>query len=125
MDNNTRIQNNGELAKELKKFSWAAFLWTFIWGLAHKQPITLIIIPMYFIPYFGWIFGLIILPIWFGTEGNRWAWQSKRWESLEQFKHIQKLWFIWYLIISAIFAVIAGITIGCLVLIGVSVFTGI
>lgn len=79
-----------------KKFNWGAFLLTWIWGLGNRSFITLIIFPLSFlgmIPLVGWIIPLAC-NIWFGIKGNEWAWQNKRWESIEQFHEVQKKWVI-------------------------------
>ena len=30
-----------------------------------------------------------------GAKGSRWAWRNGRWESVEHFKRVQRLWAIW------------------------------
>lgn len=32
------------------------------------------------------------LMVWFGIEGNKWAWQSGRYQTVEQMKAAQKKW---------------------------------
>ncbi len=90
------------------KFNWGAFLWTFIWGLAHKQPITLLCIVVCFVPVIGPLASLA-LAIWIGTKGNAWAWQAKRYASIEDFEKRQKKWVFAYFAIIALY-VILGIT---------------
>jgi len=45
------------------------------------------------------VFGLIYLAltIWFGLKGNEWAWQNRRFESIAQFKKVQRIWAYWAL----------------------------
>ena len=76
-----------------KKFNWGAFFFNFIWGIFNNTFITLIVIPVAFIPIIGGIlcFGL---QIWFGIMGNKWAWQNKQWKSVEHFHQVQKRWAI-------------------------------
>ena len=86
-----------------KKFNWGAFYFTFFWGLFNKSYKTLwilalcvmfplIYVNVYFsIPY---LIGLLALPIWFGIKGNTWAWQGKRYNSIEHFHSVQKKWAI-------------------------------
>lgn len=83
------------------KFNWGAFGFSWIWGLCNKSFITLVSIPVAFIPFIG---GLVTLglSIWFGIKGNTWAWQNKKWESIEQFHNHQKKWAIGYIIIIAL-----------------------
>jgi len=42
-----------------------------------------------------------------GFKGREWAWQNKRWENVEHFNHVQKLWSIWALVLF-----ILGISLG-------------
>ncbi len=103
-DNTTNLANNsgeGSASPVLdivaKKFNWGAFLLNWVWGLGNRSFITLIIFPVSYIlgliPYVGWLFGLGCC-IWFGIKGNEWAWQNKRWESIEHFHSVQKKWAI-------------------------------
>ncbi|MBR1460967.1 ribonuclease G [bacterium] len=77
-----------ELPAELSKFNWGAFLLNWIWGVIHKKYITLLIIPASIVP----IIGPLAMSIWFGFVGNRWAWESKDWTSVEEFNEAQKFW---------------------------------
>lgn len=86
------------------KFNWGAFGLSWFWGLFNKSFITLISIPIFFIPFLG---GLINfgLSIWYGIQGNKWAWQNKKWKSIEQFHNHQKKWaigFVIYVILVAL-----------------------
>ena len=82
-----------------RKFNWGAFLLSWIWGLGNKTYITLLVFLVGFIPFIGivLIFGM---QIWFGIKGNTWAWQNKRFQSIEHFHENQRNW------------AIAGVTIG-------------
>jgi hypothetical protein len=40
-----------------------------------------------------------------GFKGNEWAWKNKKWESIEEFKRVQKLWIKWALISYGIFII--------------------
>ena len=64
----------------------------------------LLIIPAYMIPFLGMILGFG-LQIWFGINGNKWAWQSTRYKSIQEFHDIQKKWAtvgVWLIIINII-----------------------
>lgn len=74
------------------RFNWGAFGLSWIWGLFNKTFITLICIPCIFIPFGGLI--TLGLSIWFGIQGNKWAWQNKKWKSIEQFHNHQRKWAI-------------------------------
>ena len=40
---------------------------------------------MYFAACIIPVLGPLAVSIWFGFAGNKWAWKSKNWESIEQF----------------------------------------
>lgn len=91
------------LPEELKGFSWAAFLMSWIWSIAHNTWIGLLV----FIPYLGWIMAFVL-----GFKGNEWAWQNRKWDSIEQFRETQKVWTKWgigLLLFGAVMGVLAGV----------------
>lgn len=73
-----------------KHFNWGAFTLSWIWGVCNKTYITLLVFVLSFLP-FSLVFHTIA-GIFFGIKGNEWAWQNKRWESIEQFHDYQKRW---------------------------------
>ena len=73
------------------KFNWGAFFFSWIWGICYKKWIMLLVIVAYMIPFVGALIGLG-LQIWFGINGNKWAWQSKRYRSIQEFHEIHKKW---------------------------------
>jgi hypothetical protein len=99
MTENYDLVNNSGAGKDspvcdlvAKKFNWGAFAFNFIWGIFNKSWITLISLVISFIPVVCYL--NIFVSIWFGIKGNEWAWQNKRWESIEEFHKIQKRWAI-------------------------------
>lgn len=84
------------LPDELKHFNWGAFLFNWIWGIWHKKYITLVYFPACLIP----VIGPLAVSIWFGLAGNRWGWNSKNWESVEQFNESQQNWVRLWLILA-------------------------
>ncbi len=68
---------------EIKRWSWAAFLMNFIWGIGNKTYIALLTL----IPVVG-----IVMIFILGAKGNEWAWRNKQWPSVEEFKRVQKIW---------------------------------
>jgi len=99
---------SAELPEELKGFSWGAFFWTWIWGIAHNTYWPLIAFIIAFIPYVGKI-GCFGIAIYLGIHGNELAWKNRKWESVEQFKTAQKKWALMALRVAIIFGVIAVI----------------
>ncbi|GAG76086.1 unnamed protein product, partial [marine sediment metagenome] len=78
----------GKLAvvpEEIKKWNWGAFLLPWIWGIGNNVWIALLC----FIPYVNFIMIFVL-----GAKGSEWAWQKKRWDSIEHFKNVQKKWAI-------------------------------
>ena len=95
------------------KFNWAAFLMPILWGLFNNANKTaFVLIPGLIVPV---LLGLcknsvpalvlaplstlcslsnIVLCIWCGIKGNTWAWQNKRYKSIEHFHSVQKNWAI-------------------------------
>ena len=79
----------GKLAvvpKEIRGWNWGAFLLTWIWGLCHNVWIALSAL----IPYIGVIMAFVL-----GAKGTEWAWQNKRWDSIDHFKRTQRTWAYW------------------------------
>jgi hypothetical protein len=86
----------GKLAvvpREVAGWNWGAFLLSFIWSIGNNVWIGLLSL----IPYAG-----IIMFIVLGVKGNEWAWQNKRWDSIEHFKRTQRKWRNWGLALLAI-----------------------
>lgn len=90
------IQKDETLPKEIRHFNWGAFLMNWIWGIMHKKYITLLYFPACIIP----ILGPLAVSIWFGFAGNKWAWESKTWESTQKFNETQKNWIrLWFILL--------------------------
>jgi len=86
MDNTSGQGKDSEVPPVIITWNWGAFFLSVIWGLSNRTYIALLtLIPVVGIPM---VFVL-------GFKGNEWAWQNKRWKSIEQFQHVQKLWSIW------------------------------
>lgn len=105
-----------ELPPELKKFNWGAFLLTWIWGLGNNVRIALIALAnvLLFVPAISLIAGILLFAfqIWLGINGNRLAWESKNWNSVEEFNTVQKNWAKWgvilVLVVPFVFSFIVG-----------------
>lgn len=107
--NTSGMGDNSIVPEEIKYWSWPAFLMTWIWAIGHRVWIGLLVL----IPYVGLIMAIVL-----GINGNAWAWKSKKWQSVEQFKKVQKLWFKWWLwlclIVPLIVTVISIISVAVL-----------
>ncbi len=89
-------------------FNIGALCLTWIWGIYHRAVLTLILlfvdIASVFVAWFVFAKGLapdvlgicytarIVPMVWFGVQGNSWAWQSGRYETVDQMKKAQKKW---------------------------------
>ncbi|MBE7712773.1 MAG: ribonuclease G [Cyanobacteria bacterium SIG26] len=83
------------MEQNLKKFNWGAFLLNWIWGIFHGKYITLLYFPACLIP----LVGPLLISTWFGCVGNKWAWDSKSWSSVEEFNRSQRFWVkLWFIL---------------------------
>lgn len=89
------------MEKLKKKFNWGAFLLGWIWGIFNKSWITLIQLPLGFIPKYG-IFASLLCAIWFGIKGNEWSVKNKGFEDADKFNEFQKKFIYAWIILTAI-----------------------
>lgn len=93
---------------EIRGWNWGGFLLGWIWAVGNGAFLWAVI--AFFVPFFN---------IALGIKGNEWAWQSKRWNSIEHFRDVQRKWMIGGLIfwgvaivggclLAALFGLIAG-----------------
>ena len=75
---------------EIKGWNWGGFLLTWIWGIGNNVWIALIAL-LGMIPWVGWVVRLTMRII-LGIKGNEWAWQNKKWDSIDHFKRVQRTW---------------------------------
>lgn len=69
--------------EDARRWNWGAFLLSWIWGIGNRTYIAFLA----FVPVIG-----LVMPFVLGAKGSRWAWQNKRWESLEHFRRVQRRW---------------------------------
>ncbi len=95
-------------------FHWGAFLLTWIWGIGNSVWLALLVFPiglLSFIPGLGLIAGLGF-QIYLGMKGHELAWRNRRFESIEQFRDVQKAWTKWgviFLVALFVLGILAGI----------------
>jgi len=114
--NNTSGQGpSAVLPPELQGWNWGGFLLTWVWGIGNRVWISLIsLIP---VPIVGLAIAIVL-----GIKGNEWAWQNKKWNSIEHFRHTQRVWLYWGIAaLVAPFVLIIGLL---LILIGVLGYYG-
>ncbi|MDO8513114.1 MAG: hypothetical protein Q7S37_01295 [bacterium] len=73
---------SGSFPDELNHWNWGAFLLNAIWAIGMNNGIGVVL------GLFTGIIGAIVL----GIKGNEWAWKSRKFESVEQFKLVQRAW---------------------------------
>jgi Cytochrome oxidase complex assembly protein 1 len=79
-----------EIPAEIDRWNWGAFLLNWIWGVGNNTFIALLT----FVPFVG-----LVMPFVLGAKGSRWAWRNGRWDSIEHFKRVQRLWAIWGVVV--------------------------
>jgi hypothetical protein len=75
---------------EIDRWNWGAFLLSWVWGIGNSTFIALLT----FVPFLG-----LVMPFVLGAKGSGWAWRNGRWDSVEHFKRVQRLWAIWGVVI--------------------------
>lgn len=71
------------IPNEVRRWNWGAFFLTWIWGIGNNVLIAFLC----FVPFLN-----VVMPIVLGIKGGEWAWQKKRWDSLEHFQRVQRIW---------------------------------
>jgi hypothetical protein len=91
---------HGSVPEELRVgWNWGAFGFGWIWGLPHRCYVTVLdlaILPLMLVPPIGLIVALG-LRMWYALRGDEWAWQDRRFESLEHYRSVQRVWTRWVL----------------------------
>src|SRR5215831_17612183 len=99
MDNTSGQGVAAAIPAEVDRWNWGAFLAHWIWGIGNNTYIAFLM----FVPFVN-----LVMPFVLGAKGSIWAWRNKRWDSVEQFKRVQRLWAIWsalaYLVVIGLLA---------------------
>jgi hypothetical protein len=90
VENTSGQGKNAAVPPEIERWNWGAFLLNWIWGIGNQTYIALLC----FIPFVN-----LVMPFVLGANGSRWAWQNRRWDSVEHFRRVQREWTKWGLII--------------------------
>jgi hypothetical protein len=86
MENTSGQGKLAAVPPEVDRWNWGAFLWNWIWGIGNNTYIALLM----FVPLAN-----MVMPFVLGAKGSVWAWRNKRWDSIEHFKRVQRLWALW------------------------------
>jgi serine/threonine-protein kinase len=65
-----------------------------------------------------------IMAVILGVKGNEWAWKSRRWQSVKDFKRHQRMWAIAGFFIAAVILLIASLMVLGILALGVSSIGG-
>jgi hypothetical protein len=85
MENTSGQGKSAAVPPEIDRWNWGAFFLNWIWGIANNTLIALLM----FVPLVN-----LVMPFVLGAKGSAWAWRNKQWESIEQFKSVQRVWAI-------------------------------
>jgi hypothetical protein len=80
---------------EIDRWNWGACILNWVWGIGNNTVIALLV----FIPVVNFA-----MPFVLGAKGSAWAWRNKQWESVEEFKRIQRKWARWSFILLGLMA---------------------
>ncbi|HKP61428.1 MAG TPA: cytochrome c oxidase assembly factor Coa1 family protein [Polyangiales bacterium] len=100
MENTSGQGKGAAVPQEIDRWNWGAFGLSWIWGLGNNTLLSLLV----FVPCVG----VLVMPIVLGLKGSAWAWQNKRWDSIEEFRRVQRGWAIGAFTLMG-FAVIAAV----------------
>jgi hypothetical protein len=101
LENTSGQGKSASIPAEIDRWNWGAFLLNWIWGIGNNTYIALLM----FVPFVNMVMLFVL-----GFKGSAWAWRNKRWESTEQFKHTQRKWAQWGLVLYAAFiALLVGL----------------
>ena len=104
----------------LNRFNWGACLLGLFWGIGNKSYIPVwwgvicfvlsilvnlsaIVDENVYIALSIVLYALCVgFSVWFGMDGNEWAWKNRKWDNTEQFEQTQRKWAMWGGIIQGV-----------------------
>ena len=98
---------NENIYNELNNWNFGAMLCPFLWGLGNKIDWTLTAVALFSLcnPLTA-----LLVCIWFGMNGNKWALESGCYKDFDSFSKQQKRWtagiLVLYCILYLVFAVV-------------------
>jgi hypothetical protein len=90
----------GPAPAEIRGWNWGALFLSFVWGIANGVWLSMVVFVL-------WGVWNVVLAI----KGNEWAWQNRRFESVEQFRDTQRAWSKWGWIIFVVGLAVLIVTI--------------
>jgi len=76
---------SGPFPAELNGWNWGAFFMSWIWALGMSNVIGFLLCF-----FLGGIGNIVV-----GIKGNEWAWKSRQFASVEEFRKVQHAWAVW------------------------------
>jgi serine/threonine protein kinase len=113
------FDNSEKIPDEIQGWNWGAFFAPGVWCITNQVWIGLVSWADFSLVTTVFTFGMTwpFMAILLGVKGNEWAWKSRRWRSVKEFKRHQRLWaFIGFLIFIIFLILITLIIVGVLVL---------
>jgi hypothetical protein len=111
-----------EVPEEIHGWNWGAFLLPGFWclpnrvwlGLIAWTDVSIVTLPL----TLGMTWPLVAIVL--GVKGNEWAWKSRRWKSVKQFRRHQRLWAIAGFLLIATFLFLVGFILLMILALGLS-----
>ena len=92
MENTSGQGSATAVPAEIDRWNWGAFLLNWIWGIGNNTFIALLM----FVPLVNVVMAFVL-----GAKGSAWAWRNKRWDSVDQFRKVQRKWALWAVVVLA------------------------
>ena len=87
---------------DLSKWSWGAFVLSWIWGFFNgcwwmflvKMGTFLLSMLLWWVPFAAILISIIDIgvSVLFGVKGTEWAWNNRSWASISNFRQTQDIW---------------------------------
>ena len=112
--------------KEIQGWNWGAFFLPGFWCIPNRVWIGLLAWTDFSLITVLFTFGMTwpIMAVILGVKGNEWAWKSRRWQSVKDFKRHQRMWAIAGFFIAAAILLIASLVVLGILALGVSSMGG-
>lgn len=109
---------------EISGWNWGAFFAPGVWSITNHVWIGLISWTDFSLVTTVVTFGMTwpIMAVVLGVKGNEWAWKSRRWKSIKEFKRHQRLWAIVGFIIFMILVILITLIIVGILIFGLASF---
>lgn len=83
MENASGQGKGSPVPAEIDRWNWGAFFLHWVWGVGNNTLVALLAL----LPGVN-----LVMPFVLGLHGSKWAWQNKHWESIEEFRTVQRKW---------------------------------